>query len=153
MDLSRLKELIQLMDRNQLVELEVEAEGTKVRLRKKGDTVREVAALPTMAMPAAGVAAPAGAAPAAGAPSGAEAIPEENLLRAPMVGTFYTGPSPESPPFCEEGDTVEEGQTLCIIEAMKVMNEVKAERSGTIEGVLVDNGEPVEFGTPLFKIS
>ena len=70
-----------------------------------------------------------------------------------MVGTFYRSPSPEADPFVETGDKVEEGQTICIIEAMKVMNEVKAERSGTIEAALADNGEPVEFGTPLFRIS
>ena len=90
---------------------------------------------------------------AGGGGDGSEAIPEENLIRAPMVGTFYMSPSPESEPFVEVGDSVEEGQTLCIIEAMKVMNEVKAERSGTIEGILVENSEPVEYGTPLFRIS
>ena len=149
MDLSRLKELIQLMDRNQLAELEVEEDGVKVRLRKKGDTVREVMSVPA-GVPVAGV----GPAPVAGGGGdGSEAIPEENLIRAPMVGTFYMSPSPESEPFVEVGDSVEEGQTLCIIEAMKVMNEVKAERSGTIEGILVENSEPVEYGTPLFRIS
>ncbi|MGA1203395.1 MAG: acetyl-CoA carboxylase biotin carboxyl carrier protein [Planctomycetota bacterium] len=153
-DLARLKELIQLMDRNQLVELEVEAEGSKVRLRKKGDTIREVAALPAMGLaPAVGVAPLGGAAPAGEAGAGPEAIPEGSLIRAPMVGTYYAAPSPEAPPFIEVGDKVEEGQLLCIIEAMKVMNEVKAERSGTIEGILVDNGASVEFGTPLFRIN
>ena len=70
-----------------------------------------------------------------------------------MVGTFYRSPSPETDPFIELGDTIEEGQTLCIIEAMKVMNEVKAEQSGTLEAILVENSEPVEFGTPLFRIT
>jgi len=149
-DLSRLKELIQLMDRNQLAELEVEEDGFKVRLRKKG----EGAAVQTVGVPAiAGVAAPGpSAVPAAAGEPAAGAIPEENLIRAPMVGTFYRSPSPETDPFIEPGDTIEEGQTLCIIEAMKVMNEVKAEQSGTLEAILVENSEPVEFGTPLFRI-
>ena len=152
MDLSRLKELIQLMDRNQLVELEVEAEGTKVRLRKKGETVREVVSMAGMPMAAAApAAAPGAAAPAGG--DGADSVPEENLIRAPMVGTYYRSPSPESDPFVEVGDKIEEGQTLCIIEAMKVMNEVKAERSGVLEAMMVENGESVEYGTPLFRIN
>ena len=152
MDLSRLKELIQLMDRNQLVELEVEAEGTKVRLRKKGETVREVVSMAGMPMAAtAPAAAPGAAAPAGG--DGADSVPEENLIRAPMVGTYYRSPSPESDPFVEVGDKIEEGQTLCIIEAMKVMNEVKAERSGVLEAMMVENGESVEYGTPLFRIN
>lgn len=138
------------MDRNQLAELEVESEGFKVRLRKKGDTVREIMSMPA-GIPVAGL----GPSPAVGAPGEpqAAAIPEENLIRAPMVGTFYLSPSPESEPFVEIGDSVEEGKTLCIIEAMKVMNEVKAERSGTIEGILVENSDTVEYGTPLFRIS
>ena len=154
MDVARLKELIQLMDRNQLAELEVEGEDFKVRLRKKEESVREVVSVPAMGM-APMAAPPAGAAAGAAAPAGdaTDAIPEENLIRAPMVGTFYRSPSPESDPFVETGDKVEEGQTICIIEAMKVMNEVKEERSGTIEAALTDNGEPVEFGTPLFRIS
>lgn len=151
MDLSRLKELIQLMDRNQLAELEVESEGYKVRLRKKGETVREVVSMP--GIPMAGAAAPAAGDAAPAAAGAADATPEENLIRAPMVGTYYSAPSPESDAFVEVGDKIEEGQTLCIIEAMKVMNEVKAERSGVLEALLVENGEPVEYGTPLFKIS
>ena len=151
MDVSRLKELIQLMDRNQLAELEVEEDGFKVRLRKRG----EGAAVQTVGVPAiAGVAAPGpSAVPAAAGEPAADAIPEEKLIRAPMVGTFYRSPSPETDPFIELGDTIEEGQTLCIIEAMKVMNEVKAEQSGTLEAILVENSEPVEFGTPLFRIT
>jgi len=139
------------MDRNQLAELEVEEDGFKVRLRKRG----EGAAVQTVGVPAiAGVAAPGpSAVPAAAGEPAADAIPEEKLIRAPMVGTFYRSPSPETDPFIELGDTIEEGQTLCIIEAMKVMNEVKAEQSGTLEAILVENSEPVEFGTPLFRIT
>jgi len=120
-----------------------------VRLRKKGDVVREVASMPAMAMPAGVAPAAVGGAPAAAGP---EAIPEENLIRAPMVGTFYTAPSPESSLFCEVGDSVDEGQTLCIIEAMKVFNEIPAGVSGQVVAILVENGAPVEFGQPLVRV-
>jgi len=149
-DLARLKELIQLMDRNQLAELEIEEEGFKVRLRKRGEPRRE-----WLAIGGAGLAAAAPHSVAAGA-GGAEAAPpvaEGNLVRAPMVGTFFRSPSPESDPFVEVGDKIEEGTVLGIIEAMKVMNEVKAERAGTIEAVLAENGVSVEYGTPLFRIA
>lgn len=157
MDIARLKELISLMDRNQLAELEMEGDGIRIRLRKKEDPVREVLQIPGMG---AGALAAGGAGaqpavtngPASAAAEAAEAIPEENLIRAPMVGTFYRSPSPESESFVDVGDSIDEGATLCIIEAMKVMNEVKVERGCTIEAILVDNGEPVEYGTPLFRI-
>lgn len=146
------------MDRNQLVELEVEAEGFKVRLKKKGEPTREVFSIPGLAgLGISSHGAPGGSPSsfAAGGPpsSPTESIPEENLIRAPMVGTLYFSSSPEADPFVEAGDRIEEGQVLCIIEAMKVMNEVKAEVSGTIEAVLAENGEPVEYGSPLFRIS
>jgi acetyl-CoA carboxylase biotin carboxyl carrier protein len=147
-DLARLRDLIQLMDRNQLAELEIEEDGVRIRLRKKGEGTGLVQ--PTFTLPSAVAA--GGPAPVASA-DGTSAIPEEDLIRAPMVGTFYRSPSPESDPFVEVGDRIEEGKVLGIIEAMKVMNEVKAERSGTIEAVLAENGEPVEYGTPLFRIS
>jgi acetyl-CoA carboxylase biotin carboxyl carrier protein len=148
-DLARLKDLIQLMDRNQLAELEIEEDGFKVRLRKKGEPQRE-----WLAIGGAGLAAPAPL-PAAAAGAGAEAAPaavDGNVVRAPMVGTFYRSPSPESDPFVDVGDKIEEGTVLGIIEAMKVMNEVKADRAGTLEAVLAENGVSVEYGTPLFRI-
>ncbi|MBA4683635.1 MAG: acetyl-CoA carboxylase biotin carboxyl carrier protein [Planctomycetes bacterium] len=149
MDTQRLKELIELMDRNQLEELEVVDGEQRVRLRKKPEKPREVVQV------AAGV--PAAAAPAAAADSGAtaEAAPVDasNAVLSPMVGTFYRAPGPGAEPFIEVGDQVEEGQVLCIVEAMKVMNEVKAERSGVISSHLVEDGTPVEFGQPLFSFS
>jgi len=148
-DLARLRELIQIMDRNQLAELEIEEEGVKVRLRKRGEPRRE-----WLAIGGTGVAASAAPATAAlpGAPEAAAPAAEGNVVRAPMVGTFYLAPSPESDPFVEVGDKVEEGTVLGIIEAMKVMNEVKSDRAGTIEAVLAENGMSVEYGTPLFRI-
>ena len=150
-DTQRLKELIELMDRNQLEELEVVDGEQRVRLRKKPEKTREVVQV------AAGVPAVAAAAPAAAADTGAtaEAAPVDasNAVLSPMVGTFYRAPGPGAEPFIEVGDQVEEGQVLCIVEAMKVMNEVKAERSGVISSHLVEDGTPVEFGQPLFSFS
>src|SRR5690606_27917906 len=109
------------------------------------------------AMPAAMMAAPAMAAPAAPAASAAEApaaptLPEGHPVLSPMVGTFYRAPQPGADPFVQVGDTVAEGDTLCIIEAMKLLNEIEADKSGRIKAVLVENGQPVEFGQPLFVI-
>lgn len=145
MDTARLKELIELMNRHQLEELEVEDDGFRARLKKRGE--KEVVAMPGLlqGMPA-GV-------PSAGAAPAAPAVDESLLIPSPLVGTFYRSPSPEADSFVEVGDKIEPDQVLCIVEAMKVMNEVKSDRSGVIEEVLVENGEPVEFGTPLFRIA
>ncbi len=143
MELSRLKELIDLMDRNQLEELEVEDGDFKVRLRKKGDKIREVVTVPAAQAPV------GGASPVNVAVPEAEEIGE--VVPSPMVGTFYRSSSPGSDPFVDEGDKVEEGQVLCIIEAMKVMNEVKSDRAGTIGEILVENGAAVEFNQPLVR--
>jgi acetyl-CoA carboxylase biotin carboxyl carrier protein len=149
-DLARLRELIQLMDRNQLAELEIEEEGFRVKLRKRGEPKREWLAVGGGAFAA--PAAPYPAAAAAGGGDTAAPVAEANLVRAPMVGTFYRSPSPDTDPFVDVGDKIEEGQVLGIIEAMKVMNEVKADRAGTIEAVLAENGVSVEYGTPLFRV-
>ncbi|MFQ5653605.1 MAG: acetyl-CoA carboxylase biotin carboxyl carrier protein [Planctomycetota bacterium] len=146
MDLSRLKELINLMNRHELEELELEEGEFRVRLRKRGEKAPEMVALP-VAGGGRGLAASSGGAPAE------EAVDEANLIRSPMVGTFFRAPSPDADSFVEVGDRIEEGKVLCIIEAMKVMNEIKAERSGTIEEILVSNGEPVEYSQLLFRIS
>lgn len=152
MDLRTLKKLISLMNENGLVEVELEEEGRKVRLRKggmpSGGSEPEASARLT--------AIPEGAAsPPAPAPGGAagEAF-EENLVEfsSPMVGTFYRAPSPESAPFVKEGDRVHVGTVLCIIEAMKVMNEIKSEMEGEIVQVLAHNEEAVEFNQPLYLI-
>ncbi len=143
MDLSRVKELIELMDRHRLEELELEEEGFRVRL-SKGERVREV-----ITVPAAGAPAVAGGVPAAAAE---DPVDLAGAVTSPMVGTFFRSPNPDSDPFVEVGDRIDEGHVLCIIEAMKVMNEVKAERGGSVEAILVENGESIEFGQPLFRI-
>ncbi len=149
MDLSKVKELIELMNRHQLDEVEVETEGARIRLQKGRESIKEV----VTAWPA--VAPPQPALAAAGAESQPETVvagPGE-ILKSPMVGTFYRSPNPTADSFVDVGDRVEEGKVLCIIEAMKVMNEVKAERSGKIEEIFPDNGDSVEFGQPLFRLS
>jgi acetyl-CoA carboxylase biotin carboxyl carrier protein len=149
MEMDELKALIEFMNENGLAELEVEQEGKKIRLVKFGGGVREIAAMPAYipAMPG------MPGAPAA-APQQAVTAPPTNIaeVKAPMVGTFYRSPSPDSDPFVEVGAQINHDTTVCIIEAMKVMNEIHAEVSGKILEVLVENGQPVEYGQPLFKV-
>lgn len=142
MDLRKIKSLVELMNENALSEVELEEEGMKVRLRKFG------AGAPVVAVPAP-LAMPSAPAPAA---RPAEAAPKGPVISSPMVGTFYRAPSPEAKPFVDAGATVGKDTVVCIIEAMKVMNEIKAEVEGTLEEVLVQNGQAVEFGQPLFRL-
>lgn len=146
MDLRKLKTLIDLVAESGIAELEItEGEG-KVRIVKFSQSVQPVAYAPEPAAPAAAPAAAAAAAPAAApAPSG-------HAVKAPMVGTFYRAPNPGASPFVEVGQAVKEGEPLCIIEAMKLLNEIEADKSGVIKEILVENGEPVEYGQPLFVI-
>lgn len=151
--LTQLERLIELMVAKDVVEVELEEGSTRWRVRRtEPQTVTYAAptamAMPTMAMPhAASHAAPA----AGGAPAG-PAEPQGEVFKSPMLGTFYRAASPEAEAFCKAGDRVSADKTLCIIEAMKVMNEIKAEREFEILEILVKNGEPVEFGQPLFLI-
>lgn len=152
MDLRKLKTLIDLVAESGIAELEItEGEG-KVRIVKFSQTLQPVA----YHQPEAGVAvAPvAPAAPAAPAAAAAEAAPviQGHVVKAPMVGTFYRSPNPGAAPFIDVGATVKEGDPLCIIEAMKLLNEIEADKSGVIKEILVENGEPVEYGQPLFVI-
>ncbi len=141
----QLKELIALMERHGLLEIELVEEGRKIRLRKAVPAGFGQAAHPQTA--------PQAAAAAHAAPPGAPATPAGMLeFHSPMVGTFYRAPSPDADPFVEEGSRIEEGDVLCIIEAMKVMNEIKAELSGTVEKVVVENAHPVEYGELLFVV-
>ena len=149
MDLRKLKTLIDLVSESNIHELEItEAEG-KVRIVKGGPVVAAAAPTLTVAAPAAAapVAAPA-AAPAAEPP----AAPEGHVVKSPMVGTFYRAPSPGADAFVQVGQAVKQGDTLCIIEAMKLLNEIEADASGVVKAILLENGEPVEFGEPLFVI-
>ncbi|MCP1118320.1 acetyl-CoA carboxylase biotin carboxyl carrier protein [Robbsia andropogonis] len=150
MDLRKLKTLIDLVAESSISELEItEGEG-RVRIVKNAAPVYAAAAPAVHYAPA-----PAGA-PAAGAAPGAApaepAAPQGHIVTSPMVGTFYRAPSPGAESFVQVGDTVKEGQTICIIEAMKLLNEIEADKSGVIKEVLVDNGQAVEYGQPLFVI-
>lgn len=155
MDLRKLKTLIDLVAESDIAELEVTEGESKVRIVKSsGAPQNQLVMMPQQAMPQA-VAAPvsAPAAPqAASAPAAAPAEPEGHIVKSPMVGTFYRASAPGNPPFVEVGSTVKEGDTLCIIEAMKLLNEIDADASGVIKQILVENGQPVEFGQPLFVI-
>lgn len=152
MDLRKLKTLIDLVAESDISELEVTEGESKVRIVKSGATVAQgqVLMMQPQAQPMAAV---AHAAPAAApAPEAAPAEPSGHVVKSPMVGTFYRSSAPGSAPFVEIGTVVKEGDTLCIIEAMKLLNEIDADASGTIRQVLVENGQAVEFGQPLFII-
>lgn len=173
MDLDRIRELLQVVAESDVAEVEIEEGGLKLVVRKDAPNVTLQPAMPFMPsfvappypMPEPGAAvphsAPSASAPEPQAPSppvsnpGLDAdIASAKLqeVKAPIVGTFYRSPSPDSNPFVEVGDSVAAGQVLCIIEAMKLMNEIEAEHSGTIRKVLVDDAQPVEFDQPLFAI-
>ena len=153
MDLDFLERLIKALDDSTVDSLEIERGGTKVRLAK---TPPAAAVMPMAAAP---MTAPAAAAPAA-APAGEVSAPSEpapassNLLEitSPMVGTFYRSPAPDAPPYVTEGDRVKSGDTLCIIEAMKLMNELECEIQGSIVEICVEDAQPVEFGQVLFRV-
>lgn len=152
MDLRKLKTLIDLVAESGISELEVtEAEG-KVRIVKTPPVV----AVPVPAAPVATVASvttvPPSAAPAADGAPAAPALPEGHVMKSPMVGTFYRSPSPGAKPFVELGQSVKVGDHLCLIEAMKLMNEIESEVAGEVKQILVENGQAVEFGQPLFVI-
>jgi acetyl-CoA carboxylase biotin carboxyl carrier protein len=148
MDLRKLKTLIELVETSGIAELEIQEGEERVRITRAGapgpQTVMLHAAPQVAAAPAsAPVAPPEPAAPAA---------PEGHTVKSPMVGTFYRSASPGAKPFVEIGDTIQQGDALCIIEAMKLMNEIEADAGGTIKAILVENGQAVEFGQPLFVI-
>jgi acetyl-CoA carboxylase biotin carboxyl carrier protein len=154
MDLRKLKKLIDLVQESGIAELEITEGEEKVKIVKGGEvSVSPAAVAPTA--PIAQASAPPPSAPAAAAPAaapGAEPPPGEagHAVKAPMVGTFYRSPSPDAKAFVEVGQSVKEGDTICIIEAMKLMNEIEADASGVVKAILVENGQPVEYGQPLF---
>ena len=154
MDLKEIRKIVELMNEHGLTLFDMSKEGFHLKLRK-GQDLDALRGLLGSMPPAAPAYAPApAAAPAAGAAPAPAAAPKEegSAITSPMVGTFYRKPGPDSPAFASVGDVISEGQTLCIIEAMKVMNEIKAEKSGTITAVLVEDGTPVQFGDALFRI-
>lgn len=138
MELKELKSLLKLMEGSDLEELELEEEGRRIRLRRRGTTTV--------------VAAPAPAAPA-GAAAPREDAGGLTPIASPMVGTFYRAPAPGAPPYVAEGDTISKGAVVCIVEAMKLMNEIESEVTGRIAKILVENGQPVEFGQTLFLVA
>jgi acetyl-CoA carboxylase biotin carboxyl carrier protein len=147
-DVRRIRRLIELMKEHELSEIDLRDGDVRVRLRKGGEMIVAETRPAAATAPAATAASGGGAAPAAPA-AAAENLP---VIKSPMVGTFYLSPNPESPAFVKVGDHVGADTTVCIIEAMKVFNEIPAETTGKIVAVLVDNGAPVEFGQPLFRI-
>ena len=154
MNLDDIRQILDLVREHDLAELEIERDGLKVRVRKAGD---RVAVLPPTVPDAA--AAPPPAAVAVPAPAPPPAVPAEEALglelaviKSPIVGTFYRAAEPGAPPFVDVGDPVRKGQVLCIIEAMKLMNEIESELDGTVVECLVENAQPVEYGQALFKI-
>ena len=160
MKLDEIRSIVKLMSENDLTEFKIESEDMHLCIRRGSSAgvtaaaapVVQPQAIPTIAAPVA-VAVPPPAGAAAPAPASASAAPDKSkIIESPIVGTFYRSSTPGSDAFVKVGSKVEADQTVCIIEAMKVMNEIKAEKSGVIKEILVENGEPVEFGQPLFVL-
>ncbi len=153
MDLRKLKTLIDLVSESNISELEITEADGKVRIVKADPAAAAAAAVPAYVAPASTVPAPvAAAAPTAAAAAPAAPAQSGHAVKSPMVGTFYRSSSPGSKPFVEVGSVVKEGEPICIIEAMKIMNEIEADKSGTVTKIVCENGQPVEFGQPLFII-
>jgi acetyl-CoA carboxylase biotin carboxyl carrier protein len=158
LDLKQIKLIIELMKRSELTEFAVEEEGFKLKIRRGGNGLPVVSSTLGSQSPfnlmesspsAAPVASPASPAPSASAPKEEAGV---TYVKSPMVGTFYRAASPESKPFVDGGSKISENSVVCIIEAMKIMNEIQAETKGTVVEVLVENGQPVEYGQRLFKV-
>ena len=153
MDLRKLKKLIDLVQESGIAELEITEGEEKVRIAR-GGTVSVIplaaGAPPIVTAPASAPAATPVAPAAAPVP---EAAPEGHVVKSPMVGTFYRSPSPDAKPFVEVGATIKAGETICVLEAMKLMNEIESDASGTVKAILVENGQPVEYGQALFIIA
>ena len=165
MKVEQVLQLIQAVSDSELTEFKYEEDGVKLSLKKTGDKIVQVqapavapavvqAAPAVIPAPAQVPAAPAVEAPAAGGAAGAEAeLPAGNIVKSPLVGTFYAAPAEDAEPFVKVGDSVKEGQVLAIVEAMKLMNEIESDFTGTVKEILVENGQAVEYGQPLFVIS
>ena len=158
MDLRKLKKLIDLVQESGIGEIEITEGEERVRIARGGHVTVTPTAAPAAA-PVAPAAAPSASATAPAQSAAAPAAPAEpapgeagHSVKSPMVGTFYRAPSPEAKPFVGVGDTVKEGQTLCVIEAMKLMNEIESDAAGVVKAILVENGQPVEYGQALFVI-
>lgn len=167
MKVEQVLQLIQAVSDSELTEFKYEEDGVKLSLKKTGDKIVQVQApavapavvqaAPTVIpapAPVPAAPAPAAEAPAAGGAAGAEEeLPAGNIVKSPLVGTFYAAPAEDAEPFVKVGDSVKEGQVLAIVEAMKLMNEIESDFTGTVKEILVENGQAVEYGQPLFVIS
>jgi acetyl-CoA carboxylase biotin carboxyl carrier protein len=156
LDLKELKEILQILDEKDIAEFELEEQGIKLRIRKAAPNSPAQVIIPA-ALPAPMVAGegPAATAESRPVPAGAAGAPVEeglHVIKSPIVGTFYRARDPNSPPFVEPGDRVKAGQVLCIIEAMKMMNEIESEVAGEVVRVFRESGNPVQYGEPLFAI-
>jgi acetyl-CoA carboxylase biotin carboxyl carrier protein len=151
MDLRKLKKLIDLVQESGIAELEITEGEEKVKIVKGGAVSVSQAPL-APAQPPQNQPPPVARAPAPAAAAQPEPGQEGHVVKAPMVGTFYRSPSPDAKAFIEVGQPIKEGQTICIIEAMKLMNEIESDASGTVKAILVENGQPVEYGQPLFIV-
>lgn len=153
MDIRKIKKLIDLIQESDVAEIEISEGEESVRISRNSSAVTTYAAPAAPAQVAAPAPAPAAAAPAEAAPAASESkVNDANAVRSPMVGTFYRSSSPEAAAFVEVGQTVAAGDVICIIEAMKMFNQIEADRSGTVTAILVENGHPVEFDEPLIVI-
>lgn len=162
MKVEQVLQLIQAVSDSELTEFKYEEDGVKLSLKKTGDKIVQVqapAVAPAVVQAAPAVIpapapVPAAPAPAAGGAAGAEEeLPAGNIVKSPLVGTFYAAPAEDAEPFVKVGDSVKEGQVLAIVEAMKLMNEIESDFTGTVKEILVENGQAVEYGQPLFVIS
>lgn len=156
MDLKQIQDLVKMVNKSNISELTIEEKDIKITIKQKEDkyvTAAPMQAIPQMpAMPVA-AAAPAASAPAAAAPAAAPKAADNLItIKSPMIGTFYRKPAPDKPNFVEEGDEVRNGKVVCVIEAMKLFNEIESEVSGKIVKILVDDASPVEYDQPLFLV-
>ena len=154
MDIRKVKKLIELLEESGIAEIEITEGEESVRISRAGVQPQMMMAPQPMMMPqmAAPAAAPAAAAAAPAAAPAAPALPAGHAVKSPMVGTFYRAASPGAKAFADVGQTVKEGEVLCIIEAMKMMNQIESDKAGVVKAILAQNGDPVEFGQPLFII-
>ncbi len=147
MDIRKVKKLIELLEESNIDELEIREGEESVRISRNNSRITQMIAAPMQQAPAAPVAVAAAIAPPVAAP-----VSNAYIVRSPMVGTFYRSPSPDSPAFIEVGKHVKVGDVICIIEAMKMMNQIQAEKAGVIEAILVEDGQPLEFDQPIITI-
>jgi acetyl-CoA carboxylase biotin carboxyl carrier protein len=154
MDIRKIKKLIELLEESGIAEIEIKEgeEALRISRMPSGTAVTQLPAMAALPLPAPLAPAPAAAAPRQAETPAAKAKANEHVVTAPMVGTFYGAPSPGAKPFIEIGDEIKVGQVLCIIEAMKMMNQIESDKAGRVTSIMARNGDPVEFGQPLFVV-